>query len=146
VIRRDGLIGSCKSRHDQSTSQSVREGSRISAISSTTDRVLLGLLFAQDSACFQGLVFPEAAFASPMSVRVFSDAKTSLMEGFHGNLQAAGSCLYAIFFLLCRPVFWPNCLCVNLAGNLKWPNCCVWAAVGREAETRSCFFLLRTEK
>jgi hypothetical protein len=107
ITRRDGLIGSYKSRPDQRTSQSVREGSRISAISSTTGRVLLGLLLsAQDSACFSGAVFPEAAFASPMSVRVFFDAKTSWKEGFHGNLQAAGSCLCAVCnFFLCRPVF-----------------------------------------
>lgn len=39
------------------------------------------------------------------------------------------------FLFLCRPV-------CDLAGNLKWPNCRAWAAVGPEAETRTCFFLL----
>jgi hypothetical protein len=59
------------------------------------------VIAAQDSACFSGAGFPDdAAFASPISVRVFSRCRCeNEREGlFHGNLQAAGTCLYAIFY------------------------------------------------
>jgi hypothetical protein len=81
------------------------------------------LLLHKTAHVFRGWV-PRGGFCFPYIREGVSslDAKTRWKEGFHGNLQAAGSCLYAIFFLM-QTGFLAQLPMRNLAGNLKWPNC-----------------------
>jgi hypothetical protein len=94
--------GCCKPRHHHSTSQSVREGSRIPAISRSSTT---GAGFCWDYDCstrqrmfFRGWV-PRCGFCSPYVRKHLLDAKTSLKDSM-AICNQAGTCLYAIFFLM----------------------------------------------
>jgi len=119
--------GCCSSRH-QSASQSVREGSRISAISRSSTT---GAGFCWDCYCstrqrmYSGAGFPDAAFTSPIFVRVIfslsrGDAKTSGKDYSMAICRQPELACMQFFFPYADRFSWPDCLCVNLAGNLKW--------------------------
>jgi hypothetical protein len=86
---------------------------------------------------FSGAGFPEAAFASPISVRVIFHAKTRWKDYFMAICnQTEVACMqfffsYADRYLAAKPPM------RDLAGNLKWMDYRVWTAVGLKYETRT---------